>query len=205
MDLVRANFPETLLLAREPVAWGATAEVLTADNLLKARRMCEAFDDSAAACAVDDCRRGRPDRHALRRADRALHRIRVHAPRAGRRARAGARRRADRRVPDAAAHEPGRRRHGACDPAGRGDRLSAVRPQSVRDDGRRTDRGLRGRDSGGRRRAHDRIEGRRLARDLLSGLARARRHHRVASRAPTSICCMCCSATCWRWTTRPCC
>ncbi len=54
MDLVRANFPETLLLARGPVAWGATADVLTAQNLLDARRMCEAFDDSAAACAVDD-------------------------------------------------------------------------------------------------------------------------------------------------------
>jgi len=54
MDIVRANFPEPLLLARAPVAWGATAEVLTAENLLEARRMCEAFDDSAAACAVDD-------------------------------------------------------------------------------------------------------------------------------------------------------
>ena len=54
MDLVRTNFPQTLLLAREPVAWGATSEVLTAENLLAARRMCEAFDDSAAACAVDD-------------------------------------------------------------------------------------------------------------------------------------------------------
>ena len=54
MDLVRANFPETLLLARGQVAWGATAEVLTSDNLQEARRMCEAFDDSAAACAVDD-------------------------------------------------------------------------------------------------------------------------------------------------------
>ena len=53
MDLVRAHFPDTLLLARTPVAWGATAEVLTAENLLEARRMCEAFDDSAAACAVD--------------------------------------------------------------------------------------------------------------------------------------------------------
>jgi zinc/manganese transport system ATP-binding protein len=51
MDLVRAHFPETLLLAREPVAWGATAEVLTNDKLAEARRMCEAFDDSAAACA----------------------------------------------------------------------------------------------------------------------------------------------------------
>jgi zinc/manganese transport system ATP-binding protein len=54
MDLVRANFPETLLLARGKVAWGATAEVLTAENLSEARRMCEAFDDSAAACAADD-------------------------------------------------------------------------------------------------------------------------------------------------------
>ena len=54
MDIVRANFPEALLLARGKVAWGATAEVLTPDNLLEARRMCEAFDDSAAACAVDD-------------------------------------------------------------------------------------------------------------------------------------------------------
>jgi zinc/manganese transport system ATP-binding protein len=54
MDLVRANFPETLLLARGKVAWGLTAEVLTAENLLEARRMCEAFDDSAIACAVDD-------------------------------------------------------------------------------------------------------------------------------------------------------
>ena len=53
MDLVRENFPETLLLARGPVAWGATAQVLTAENLTEARRMCEAFDETAAACAVD--------------------------------------------------------------------------------------------------------------------------------------------------------
>jgi len=53
MDLVRAHFPETLLLAREPVAWGATSAVLTAENLQEARRMCEAFDDSASACADD--------------------------------------------------------------------------------------------------------------------------------------------------------
>ena len=52
MDLVRANFPEALLLAREPVAWGATADVLTAENMLKARRMCEAFDEQAEACVV---------------------------------------------------------------------------------------------------------------------------------------------------------
>jgi len=56
-DLVRAHFPETLLLAREPVAWGATATVLTADNLIAARRMCEAFDDTAAACVADPASR----------------------------------------------------------------------------------------------------------------------------------------------------
>jgi zinc/manganese transport system ATP-binding protein len=52
LDVVRANFPETLLLAREPVAWGATADVLTPDNMLKARRMCEAFDEQAEACVA---------------------------------------------------------------------------------------------------------------------------------------------------------
>jgi zinc/manganese transport system ATP-binding protein len=52
IELVRANFPQTLLLAREPVAWGETRDVLTAENLAKARRMCEAFDEFAEACAV---------------------------------------------------------------------------------------------------------------------------------------------------------
>ena len=52
VDLVKAVFPETLLLAREPVAWGPTREILTAENLNRARRMCEAFDESAEACAV---------------------------------------------------------------------------------------------------------------------------------------------------------
>jgi zinc/manganese transport system ATP-binding protein len=50
LDLVQANFPDVLLLAREPVSWGPAAEVLTQQNLLKARQMCEAFDDEAAAC-----------------------------------------------------------------------------------------------------------------------------------------------------------
>jgi len=51
-ELVRTSFPDTLLLAREVVAWGRTADVLTADNLAAARRMCEAFDESAAACVA---------------------------------------------------------------------------------------------------------------------------------------------------------
>jgi len=54
IDLVRSNFPETLLLAREPVAWGRTAEVLTPQNLLRARKMCEAFDEQAQSCAVPE-------------------------------------------------------------------------------------------------------------------------------------------------------
>ena len=52
IDLVKATFPQTLLLAREPVAWGATPDVLTVENLNKARHMCEAFDEYAEACAV---------------------------------------------------------------------------------------------------------------------------------------------------------
>lgn len=52
LDLVRADFPEVLLLAREPIAWGTAAEVLTQENLARARRMCEAFDDQAAECRV---------------------------------------------------------------------------------------------------------------------------------------------------------
>ncbi|CAN5241016.1 ABC transporter ATP-binding protein [soil metagenome] len=52
MDLVRANFPDTLLLARGAVAWGPTAQVLTAENLMQARHMCEAFDDGASTCVA---------------------------------------------------------------------------------------------------------------------------------------------------------
>ncbi len=52
IELVRRHFPQTLLMAREPVAWGETGRVLTPENLAKARRMCEAFDEAAAECAV---------------------------------------------------------------------------------------------------------------------------------------------------------
>jgi zinc/manganese transport system ATP-binding protein len=52
LELVKSMFPEALLLAREPVAWGATRDVLTPENLLKARRMCEAFDEHADECAA---------------------------------------------------------------------------------------------------------------------------------------------------------
>jgi zinc/manganese transport system ATP-binding protein len=50
---VRAVFPQTLLLARELVGWGATAEVLTAANLQRARTMAEAWDEAAPVCDID--------------------------------------------------------------------------------------------------------------------------------------------------------
>lgn len=49
-EIVKAVFPETLLVAREAIAWGPTADVLTPENLLKARRMIEAPDPAAADC-----------------------------------------------------------------------------------------------------------------------------------------------------------
>ena len=50
IETVKRAFPQTLLMAREAVAWGATENVLTAENQLKARRMVEAFDSHAPAC-----------------------------------------------------------------------------------------------------------------------------------------------------------
>ena len=46
-------FPDTLLLAREVVAWGATPQVLTPALLERARSMAESWDESAALCEVD--------------------------------------------------------------------------------------------------------------------------------------------------------
>jgi zinc/manganese transport system ATP-binding protein len=54
LDLVRDHFPQTMLLSREPIAWGPTDEVLQADNLLKARRFHAAWDDDAPWCADHD-------------------------------------------------------------------------------------------------------------------------------------------------------
>jgi zinc/manganese transport system ATP-binding protein len=50
MELVRTEFPTTTLLARELVASGPTAQVLTPGNLLRARGLQEAFDDRAPVC-----------------------------------------------------------------------------------------------------------------------------------------------------------
>jgi zinc/manganese transport system ATP-binding protein len=50
LDLVRREFPETLLLARDPLGWGPTEGVLTAANRLRARAMAEAWSEEAEAC-----------------------------------------------------------------------------------------------------------------------------------------------------------
>jgi zinc/manganese transport system ATP-binding protein len=50
---VRAHFPQTLLLAREAVAWGPTMQVMTESNLARARSMAQAWDDNAEACRID--------------------------------------------------------------------------------------------------------------------------------------------------------
>ncbi len=50
--LVKQNFPETLLLARQKIAWGPTEVVLTHENLARARRFTEAWNENAAWCDV---------------------------------------------------------------------------------------------------------------------------------------------------------
>lgn len=50
---VREHFPKTLLLARESLAMGATEEVLTDQNLARARRMQAPFDPLAPVCEED--------------------------------------------------------------------------------------------------------------------------------------------------------
>ncbi len=54
LDQVRRHFPTCLLLAREPVAYGPTAEVLTEPLLTRARQLSEAFDEQAAVCHRDE-------------------------------------------------------------------------------------------------------------------------------------------------------
>ncbi len=52
LDQVRRDFPNSLLLARELVAAGPTAVVLSPENLLRARAMAEAWDEQADACEM---------------------------------------------------------------------------------------------------------------------------------------------------------
>lgn len=49
-DQVRTHFPDTLLIARELVAWGPTGTSLSSANLLRARAMAETWDEDAGVC-----------------------------------------------------------------------------------------------------------------------------------------------------------
>lgn len=51
---VRAHFASTLVLARRPIAWGPTREVLTPPVLARALRLSEAWDEAAAICRHDE-------------------------------------------------------------------------------------------------------------------------------------------------------
>jgi zinc/manganese transport system ATP-binding protein len=50
LDLVSREFPDTLLIARDAIAWGETATALSAANRLRARMMAEAWADEAEHC-----------------------------------------------------------------------------------------------------------------------------------------------------------
>lgn len=56
LEMVRAHFPDALLLAREAIAWGPTPAALSSANLFRARMMAEAWDEGAEVCAHDETR-----------------------------------------------------------------------------------------------------------------------------------------------------
>ncbi|ATU95164.1 zinc ABC transporter ATP-binding protein AztA [Phyllobacterium zundukense] len=53
-DLVRQHFPEALLLARRPVAWGEARKTLAPENLLRARQFHEAWNEDAPWCVPEE-------------------------------------------------------------------------------------------------------------------------------------------------------
>ncbi len=50
LELVARAFPETLLLARAPIAWGSTARALSAENRMRARLAAEAWSEESVPC-----------------------------------------------------------------------------------------------------------------------------------------------------------
>lgn len=70
LDLVRTHFPEALLLARSPVAWGEAKATLAPENLLRARQFHEAWDESAPWCADHDHAHEHHHAHAHDEAER---------------------------------------------------------------------------------------------------------------------------------------
>jgi zinc/manganese transport system ATP-binding protein len=55
-DQVRAHFPDTLLLAREAIAWGPTASVVTAANLRRAQALAENLEEDATVVQLPERR-----------------------------------------------------------------------------------------------------------------------------------------------------
>ncbi|MEN4753199.1 zinc ABC transporter ATP-binding protein AztA [Pseudomonas sp. Ps21-P2] len=53
IEQVRQHFPSTLLLAREIIAWGDTADILNDDNLRRAKNMAEHWNPDAQPCDAD--------------------------------------------------------------------------------------------------------------------------------------------------------
>jgi zinc/manganese transport system ATP-binding protein len=52
LDMARRAFPEALLIAREPIAWGATRDVLDDANLARSRALAEGWLENAPVCEV---------------------------------------------------------------------------------------------------------------------------------------------------------
>lgn len=63
LEMVRENFPDSLLLARRAVAWGPTSTVLHPQQLLAARRFDEAWHEDAPWCG-DEHEHGHKHPHA---------------------------------------------------------------------------------------------------------------------------------------------
>jgi zinc/manganese transport system ATP-binding protein len=54
VEQVKRHFDCALMIAREPIAWGPTAQVLKTEHWDRARQMAEAWDDAAALCERTD-------------------------------------------------------------------------------------------------------------------------------------------------------
>ena len=54
LDLARRAFAQALLLARHAIAWGATSDVLSSENLARAQAMSESYNLAARECLRDE-------------------------------------------------------------------------------------------------------------------------------------------------------
>jgi zinc/manganese transport system ATP-binding protein len=51
VDLIKRHFPQTLLIARDVIGWGPTAQILNQDNIRRLQGFHEAWRDQAEICA----------------------------------------------------------------------------------------------------------------------------------------------------------